>query len=183
MRVHLITLRYSPERAAFDDAPLRAALEGASILTLREYFFVTEDLPHLLWVVTCAARADRGAPACSQRALPPTAPSASGDRQDPTTPRPSPRDDLDAEGQAVYDRLRRCRAQTAKQEGVPPYVVLTNRQLSAIVQAKPESKAALGKVEGVGDKKVERYGEPLLGLLARAEAPSAPAPVPAEASA
>ena len=183
MRVHFITLRYSPERAAFDDAPLRAALEGASILTLREYFFVTEDLPHLLCVVTCTATPDRGAHARGHGAVSVAPPTANPDARDPTTPRPSPRDDLDADGQAEYDRLRRWRAQTAKQEGVPPYVVLTNRQLIGIVQAKPESKAALGKVDGVGDKKVERYGEALLGMLAKAEAPATPAPLPAEAPA
>ena len=173
MRIHFVTLRYSPQLAAFDDAPLRAALDGASILTLREYFFVAEDLPHLLCVVTCAAGLDRDVRARGLHAVSAAPLTAGPDVRDAGKPRPAPRDDLDADGQIVYDRLRRWRAQTAKQEGVPPYVVLTNRQLGGIVQSKPQSKAALGRVEGVGDKKVERYGDALLAMLA----PAAAAPV------
>ena len=169
MRIHFVTLRYSPQDAAFDDAPLRAALGDARIVSLREYFFVTQDLPHLLCVVTCEATVSPASRRAGSPAIPCAPDASKGTAADPT-PRPCPRDDLNADGQVVYDRLRRWRAQTAKQEGVPPYVVLTNRQLSGIVQAKPESKAALGRVEGVGDKKVERYGAALLAMLAPAEA-------------
>lgn len=180
MRIHFVTLRYSPQHAAFDDAPLRAALDGAAILTLREYFFVAEDLPHLLCVVTCAAGPDRVVRANGHHAMADAHPATVPATREATTPRPSPRDDLDADGQVVYDRLRRWRAHTAKQEGVPPYVLLTNRQLSGIVQAKPQSRAALGRVDSVGDKKVERYGEALLAMLAEPETSAAPVEAPAE---
>ncbi len=178
MRIFLVTLRFTPQAAGFDDAPLRAALGSDRIVSLREHLFVVQDLPHLLCVVTCTETAaqDRGVsePVRSVR------PRESGVTREPTqpdAPPPSPRDALDAEGQWLYDAMRRWRAQTAKQEGVPPYVVLTNRQLGGIAQARPGSKAALGRVEGVGDKKVERYGDALVAMLR--PAPSPPAEVTA----
>ncbi|MEM7310733.1 MAG: HRDC domain-containing protein [Planctomycetota bacterium] len=53
----------------------------------------------------------------------------------------------------------------ARDEGVPPYVVPTNRELVEIVVRKPGSRTALGNVPGGARQKVERYGaETLEGL-------------------
>lgn len=48
---------------------------------------------------------------------------------------------------------------------MPPYVVLTNRQLVELVVERPASKTAMGKIAGFGDKKLARHGEELLMLL------------------
>ena len=53
-----------------------------------------------------------------------------------------------------------------KREGVPVYTVLTNEQLAQMVQKQVKSKAGLKEIEGVGDARVEKYGETLVQLLA-----------------
>jgi ribonuclease D len=65
----------------------------------------------------------------------------------------------------VFSRLRDWRKATADKEGVPVYVVLTNEQLAQMVQKKTNSKAGLKEIEGVGDARVEKYGDALLQIL------------------
>ena len=66
----------------------------------------------------------------------------------------------------VFSRLRDWRKTVAEKEGVPVYVVLTNEQLAQMVQKKVNSKTGLKEIEGVGDARVEKYGEVLVQLLA-----------------
>jgi superfamily II DNA helicase RecQ len=66
----------------------------------------------------------------------------------------------------VFSRLREWRKAVAEKEGVPVYVVLTNEQLAQMVQKKVNSKTGLKEIEGVGDARVEKYGEVLVQLLA-----------------
>jgi ribonuclease D len=78
----------------------------------------------------------------------------------------------------LFNSLREWRTSTARAEGVPPYVLFTNRELLEIVRLRPDSRTALGHVPGVGPGKIERYGHAILGLLGargpRADSASAP---------
>ncbi len=65
----------------------------------------------------------------------------------------------------VFSRLRDWRKAVAEKEGVPVYVVLTNEQLAQMVQKQTNSKAGLKEIEGVGDARVEKYGDALLERL------------------
>lgn len=65
----------------------------------------------------------------------------------------------------VFSRLREWRKTVAEKEGVPVYAVLTNEQLAQVVQRKVTSKAGLKEIEGVGNARVEKYGEGLLQTL------------------
>ena len=65
----------------------------------------------------------------------------------------------------VFSRLREWRKAAAEKEGVPVYTVLTNEQLAQMVQKKVSTKAALKEIEGVGEARVEKYGEAVLRVL------------------
>jgi superfamily II DNA helicase RecQ len=71
----------------------------------------------------------------------------------------------------VFDRLRRLRKELAQAEGLPPYAVFSNEQLAAFVQRRMTQREELAQVEGVGEARLARYGEPMLQVL-RAEVPS-----------
>ena len=62
----------------------------------------------------------------------------------------------------VFSRLRDWRKGVAEKEGVPVYVVFTNEQLAEMVKKKVSSKAALKEIEGVGEARVEKYGDAVL---------------------
>jgi len=70
----------------------------------------------------------------------------------------------------LFSRLREWRRAVAEAEGVPVYTILTNQQLALMVQRKVVNKSGLQEIEGVGEARVAKYGETLLGILA-AETP------------
>ncbi|WP_454084107.1 DNA helicase RecQ [Georgenia sp. Marseille-Q6866] len=76
--------------------------------------------------------------------------------------------DLDEPQQALFQQLRTWRATTAKEQGVPAYVVFPDATLAAIAQSRPENRSELSGISGVGAAKLERYGEAVLGLVAEA---------------
>jgi ATP-dependent DNA helicase RecQ len=61
--------------------------------------------------------------------------------------------------------LRAWRAREAKEQGVPAYVICHDSTLVALASRQPTSIAALALVEGMGAKRIERYGEALLRVL------------------
>ena len=79
--------------------------------------------------------------------------------------RVDPAADLDAATSTVFDRLRAWRAATAKEQGVPAYVVFHDATLREIATRRPASLDELGAVTGVGVTKRERYGPGLLEAL------------------
>lgn len=82
-------------------------------------------------------------------------------------PRVDYREVLKPEEFELFSRLRDWRKGVAEKEGVPVYTVLTNEQLAQIVQRRVNTKAALKEIDGVGDARVEKYGEAVLGVVAR----------------
>ncbi|QBS45802.1 DNA helicase RecQ [Nocardia sp. CS682] len=65
----------------------------------------------------------------------------------------------------VFEKLREWRAATAKEQGVPAYVVFHDATLREIAARKPTSLAELGTVTGVGENKLAKYGEGVLEVL------------------
>jgi RecQ family ATP-dependent DNA helicase len=73
---------------------------------------------------------------------------------------------LTADGEAVAGRIREWRAAEAKRLKVPAYVVLHDRTLAALAQARPRNPRELLGIDGIGPAKVERFGEEILRLCA-----------------
>ena len=62
----------------------------------------------------------------------------------------------------VYRDLDKGRAAG---DGVPVYLVFNNRHLAEIARRRPETKAALAEIPGIGKGKIERYFDDVLSLL------------------
>jgi ATP-dependent DNA helicase RecQ len=74
--------------------------------------------------------------------------------------------ELPAEAKPVFERLRAWRAATAKEQGVPAYVIFHDATLRQIATESPATLAALGSVSGVGENKLAKYGQQILDALA-----------------
>ena len=72
---------------------------------------------------------------------------------------------------AVFARLRALRKERADAEGVPAYALFTNEQLAEMVQHRITSATALREIGGVGEARVEKYGEAFLAILKEAALP------------
>ena len=68
----------------------------------------------------------------------------------------------------LFEALRAWRRTRAKEQGVPPYVIFHDSTLREVAAAKPSTLSALSRIEGIGDTKLDRHGESLLGALASA---------------
>nr|WSZ95140.1 DNA helicase RecQ [Streptomyces sp. NBC_00857] len=73
--------------------------------------------------------------------------------------------DLPEEALPVFETLRAWRAATAKEQGVPAYVVFHDATLREIAMLGPSSLSELGTVTGVGENKLAKYGEQILETL------------------
>jgi ATP-dependent DNA helicase RecQ len=73
---------------------------------------------------------------------------------------------------ALVGALRAWRSEVARKRGVPAYVVLHDTTIDGIATSRPTTLAELRGIPGIGDKKLEHYGDELLALVqaSRAEA-------------
>ena len=68
----------------------------------------------------------------------------------------------------LFQALRAWRADLAREQGVPAYVILHDKTLRELADAKPDSPAALLRIGGIGEAKAARYGAALLEVIAAA---------------
>jgi ATP-dependent DNA helicase RecQ len=74
--------------------------------------------------------------------------------------------DLPEAAMPVFESLRAWRAATAKEQGVPAYVIFHDATLREIAAAPPSTLDELGTVTGVGENKLTKYGQQILDTLA-----------------
>ena len=74
--------------------------------------------------------------------------------------------ELAPEAKPLFERLRAWRAATAKEQGVPAYVIFHDATLRQIASEAPTTLAQLGTVSGVGENKLAKYGQQILDTLA-----------------
>jgi ATP-dependent DNA helicase RecQ len=66
---------------------------------------------------------------------------------------------------ALFERLRAVRLETARQRGVPPYVIFHDATLREMARLRPTSIAELLSVKGVGARKADDLGEIFLSAI------------------
>ncbi|MBC7560364.1 MAG: ATP-dependent DNA helicase UvrD2 [Dermatophilaceae bacterium] len=67
----------------------------------------------------------------------------------------------------TFEALLAWRQAVAGEAKVPAYVVFTDATLTAIAERRPAGTAELARISGVGARKIERYGEGVLAILAK----------------
>ncbi len=65
----------------------------------------------------------------------------------------------------LFEALRTCRRELAQEAGVPPYVIFHDSVLREMAATRPASLSALGRLTGVGQRKLDAYGEPFLRVI------------------
>jgi ATP-dependent DNA helicase RecQ len=68
-------------------------------------------------------------------------------------------------GDPLFDALRTRRRELAEEAGMPPYVIFHDSTLREMAAARPQSRAALSEITGVGTRKLEAYGDAFLAVL------------------
>ena len=75
-------------------------------------------------------------------------------------------DALTSKGLQLFENLRAIRSRLAKEEGMPPYIIFSDKTLTDMCIKLPLSKAEMLEVSGVGEHKYQKYGEEFLNAIA-----------------
>ena len=71
---------------------------------------------------------------------------------------------LDEKTFAIFSQLREIRKTIAEAEGMPVYAVFTNQELADVARLPEISEASIIKVNGIGEKKTERFGKKMVEM-------------------
>ncbi len=72
---------------------------------------------------------------------------------------------LDSAERSLWEQLRSWRAKTAKEHGVPAYVIFHDATLHELVRLCPQTEDELSQVTGIGARKLDKYGTYLMEIL------------------
>ncbi len=65
----------------------------------------------------------------------------------------------------LFAKLRQLRKEIADAEDIPPYIVFNDATLSELAKFKPSTTTEMLTINGIGDTKLQRYGQPFLALI------------------
>jgi ATP-dependent DNA helicase RecQ len=74
--------------------------------------------------------------------------------------------DLSVEEQDLFQELRDLRSRLAGEQGVPPYIIFHDRTLVELARHRPQDLTSMREINGIGQSKLERYGETFLDEIA-----------------
>jgi len=86
-------------------------------------------------------------------------------RKPPGKKRVDYREVLSPEDFALFVKLRDWRKQVAEKEAVPVYTIFTNEQLAEMAKEKVASKVEMKGIQGVGEARMRKYGDAVLGVV------------------
>ncbi len=69
------------------------------------------------------------------------------------------------EDEGLWFALRACRKRLAEEHGVPPYVIFHDATLREMLEQRPLTPSEMLNISGVGDSKLERFGEEFLEVI------------------
>jgi superfamily II DNA helicase RecQ len=166
MLIRIMTLKFNPLLEQFDDAALQDYLKDKEVLSVKDHFFIKNDSPYVTFIIQCHETPDDA-----------SAQSKPGKSDE------SWKEIINPHELPLFNTLRSWRAERAKRDGIPPYIVCTNRQLAEMVSRRPQSLSGLGDIKGFGKAKIEAYGKAILSLLrsGTADGPEKSAPSGADA--
>jgi len=73
---------------------------------------------------------------------------------------------LDVDAQVHFINLKAWRAEVAREHNLPAYVIFHDATLAEIAQRRPQTLAELQGISGIGEKKLQAYGEAVLRVVA-----------------
>lgn len=150
MMTKVLTLRFNPLAGAFDDQPLVDFTRDKNLIAVENHFFIHDGLPFLVMVIDYR----------------PGELLELEERRDSRRQREDHwRETLSDQALPLFNTLRQWRSARSKADGLPPYLIATNRQLAEIATARPQSITALEKIEGLGPARSAKYGPDILELV------------------
>jgi superfamily II DNA helicase RecQ len=139
MPVRILTIPFNPEKKMFLDEELSKFLINKRVKTLIPQFFQTDG--QVFWSVFVEYEVILEEDGKSDS------------------------DGLNEAQRLLLKRLREWRKEKAEKEGIPVFIIATNKQFVDLIKRSPVSMEAVKEIHGFGKKKVDRYGKELVEIV------------------
>ena len=139
MSVRIFTIPFDPDNEIFPDEAISKFLLSKRLIRLEPEFFQTNGKAY--WTIFVEYETIIG------------------------EERKADDEGLDEAQRLLMKRLRQWRKETAEKEGVPIFIIATNKQLTDVIRLAPTTPKSLRDISGFGGKKVERYGNDLIEIV------------------
>ncbi|MCM0604472.1 MAG: HRDC domain-containing protein [Xanthomonadaceae bacterium] len=160
MLLKIFSLKFDALMGEFDDSSIQAFSRDKEVLQITDHLLIRNEIPYLILIIKYYPFRKE-----AQKSI---TPPQGGDEKKRV--KEEWKKDLNDSDMVLFNQLRDWRAERCKKDGVPPYLIFTNMQLAAITKSRPQSPADLGRVDGVGTGKIERYAEDVLKITVIREA-------------
>jgi superfamily II DNA helicase RecQ len=148
MLIKILCLNFNSVTGKFDDSELVNFIKDNDIISSSEYFFTRNDSPYIALVMKYN----------------PSDENIYHKNKNTEQYDTSWKELLSESDMGLFNMLRDWRGKTSRKYGLPPFILFTNKQLAMIVKTRPQSKSELLKIDGVGNAKVDKYGEEILSI-------------------
>lgn len=135
----------------------------ANELMMRDYLYTTEDRYAIVRLTEAAENLENSGEIINMKAAKQSGVLAGESVSAVKKQRTS--DILTSRGFDLFEKLREVRFQLAKEEGMPPYIISSDKTLVDMCVRLPFNKEEMLQVSGVGEYKFEKYGEPFLTAI------------------
>jgi ATP-dependent DNA helicase RecQ len=157
MKLKVFTLQLDTRSGKFDDREIQSFINDTEnhreVIEVSDHFFIHDKRP--LWAFLMTYRESRGV-------------GVEMEGRRPSSRRRDWRRELDGADKELFDEIRAWRSKKARREGIPPYLICNNRQIADIASCRPSGLGKLREIRGLGEGKVNRWGEDILALVAAA---------------
>jgi superfamily II DNA helicase RecQ len=136
MSFEVLTIPFSGKSGGFDPDILKDFVMNKKVLNYQAHFFQSEGRAY--WTVFL--------------------------EYDPLL-KESPGPHLSEAQQQLYNKLAEWRKVRSEKDGIPHFIIATNRVLESIAYKAPKTKAALHQIRGFGNKKVEKYSDDIIHII------------------
>jgi len=83
--------------------------------------------------------------------------------------RSDPQQKLDSEDYGLWNALKELRLKLSRDQDVPPYVIFHDATLMEMVMYRPQTHQQMGRLNGVGQRKLDLYGDQFLDAIRDSE--------------
>ena len=146
MLIKVMSMTFDSAIGGFNDAEVREFIKDKEVVSIQDHFFVKNEVPYLAMVIKYFPFRQEAEPALAPQ----------GKREEAW------RELISESEMGVFNLLREWRSKRSREEGVPPYILFTNKQLALLIKEKPTSISHLERVEGIGKARSEKYGQQVL---------------------
>lgn len=157
MLIKILSLSFDSAKEKFSDDILRDFIKDKEIISIRDYFFVRNEVPYLTLLI-------KYFPIRQEIIFESQQKNNTQNSRTNNSKEEAWKEILVEADMGLFNLLRDWRSERSKKEGVPPYVLFTNVQLAQIVKSRPQSFADLLKIDGIGRAKADKYGQDILKI-------------------